>query len=89
MLYIISEIRKSLFYWHPGLSVNLCFPHSQAKKNNQIKKNNITPCCFGYKMDEEKRKTENSTDQKVSVFPESRELTAVIWEGYRRTFHLS
>lgn len=25
-------------------------------------------------MNEEKRKTENSTDQKVSVFPESREL---------------
>lgn len=25
-------------------------------------------------MNEEKRKTENNTDQKVSVFPESREL---------------
>lgn len=52
--------------------MNLCFPAPPSNENNKIK-NNITPCCFGYMMNEEKRKTENSPDQKVSVFPELRE----------------
>lgn len=71
MLYIISEIKKSLLLT-PRSVHELVLSSLPAMKNNKIKI--LTPCCFGYKKNEEKRKTENSTDQKVSVFPESREL---------------
>lgn len=82
MLYIISEIKKSLFKLTPRSVRELVLSSLPAKKKPQQKKKyNITPCCFGNKMNEEKRKTENSTDQKVSVFPESRELLTC-FEGY-------
>lgn len=77
MLYIISEIKISLFI-DTQVCPWTCAFLTPSDENDQ---NNITPCCFGYKMNEEKRKTENSTDQKVSVFPESRELLTC-FEGY-------
>lgn len=67
MLYISSEIRKSLFFFDTQICPCAFLTPSKRKEEE-------TPCCFGYKMNEEKRKTENRTDHKVSVFPESREL---------------
>lgn len=57
MLYIISEIKKSLFI-DPQVCPLTCAFHTPSKKKKILR-------CSGYKMNGQKRKTENSTDQKV------------------------
>lgn len=71
------------FYWHPGPSVNLCFPHSQKNKQPNKQKNSL----LLWIQDEWEKKNRKQHFIRKSVFPESRELR--VSRGILTHFHLT